>query len=219
MNYASINRQKERFYEFAADLGFDTNVFLTKENLKDYISTSVDAYREYPLFVDMFGGHYDEKALYNMMMVDFGSKLQKMAGIASSPDFEAILLIEPPNRCKEFFLQYVKVARLKDYEMLLKPSTYRQDAYENFARKKRKIYMDDNTWYIYVFATRQALQRQGYGKKLMQCATEFAKKYGYRICLETNHKANVGMYEQFGFELKDTSKYRRTLDHYVMLYE
>lgn len=219
MNCESINRNISEFYEYAIKQGMDERAFLTKDNLKDYIATSGDAYRDYPLFTQIFGGKYDEKALKDMMTVDFKSKLYKMAGIASSLNYEAILLIEPPNGCREFFLQYVKVARLSDYAMLFKPPMYRQDAYENFARKKRKLYMKDNTWYIYVFATKQELQRQGYGKKLIECATAFAKEYGYRICLETNHKINVGMYEKFGFELKDASKYRKTVDHYVMLYE
>ena len=110
MNCASINRDISEFYEYAKQQGIDANAFLTKDNLKDYIATSVDAYRDYPLFRRIFGGRYDEKALKDMMAVDFKSKLYKMAGIASSPDYEAILLIEPPNRCRDHFFQYVKVA-------------------------------------------------------------------------------------------------------------
>lgn len=216
MNYASIDRNLNEFYEYAEKQGFDKAAFLTKDNLDRYIDTSVDAYRGYPLFTSMFGGKYDEKALTKMMGVDFKSKLKKMVGIASSINYEAILLMEAPGAGRDSFLQYVKVAKAPDYAMLFKAPTYRQDAYEYFAWKKRKPYIDNKTWYIYVFATRQELQRMGYGKKLIACATSFAKEKGYKICLETNHSANVGMYEQFGFELKDASIYKRTLNHYVM---
>ena len=73
------------------------------------------------------------------------------------------------------------------------------------------------TWYIYIFTTQKKYQRQGYGKKLMEVVSSFAKENEYRIVLETDRLENVAMYEGFGFTLMDASIYNN-LNHYVMLW-
>ena len=103
--------------------------------------------------------------------------------------------------------------RREDVEKLQTP--YALPGEYPFLRGNKK---DDNTWYIYIFATRNEFQRQGHGKKLIKLLCSFADINGYRICLETNLKENVTMYENFGFKNMDSSIYKETLEHYVMLY-
>ena len=219
MRYGNGREHIGEFYEFAMQEGFSEEWFLTATNLRHFIETAIDAYREYPLFARVFGGTYDEKTLRRMMTVDFKSRFHRMAGVTGSGQYESVLIMETPNREKTGMLQYVKVAGIRDYTMLFHPATYRQGDYEKYALAKRSPYMDARTWYVYVFATKRECQRQGYGKKLMKLLLSFADQKGYRICLETNLRENVPLYEAFGFRLMDTDTYKGELDHFVMLYE
>ncbi|HAK57508.1 MAG TPA: hypothetical protein DCP06_00865 [Lachnospiraceae bacterium] len=206
------------FYDHAIRNGVDEDVIFSADNLMEYVDTALDAYREYPLFLHTFDGVYNEKVLSRMMKVDFRSRLKLMGGIASSKNYESILLFEPPNTPKTGMVEYVRVADVGDFSLLFRSAMYKQEKYEDYALEKRKEYLDDNTWYIYIFATRNEFQRQGHGKKLIKLLCSFADINGYRICLETNLKENVTMYENFGFKNMDSSIYKETLEHYVMLY-
>ncbi|MCR5683980.1 MAG: GNAT family N-acetyltransferase [Lachnospiraceae bacterium] len=218
MSYANTDGYTEGFYDHCLQNGLSKEVFLSKDNIEKYIAASVDAYRDYPLFLHVFGGRYDEKTLGRMMSVDFRSRLGVMVGIASGNEYESIMMIEPPLARKTGMAQYVKAANAADYSLIFKPAIYRQEDYEKFALNKRRAYLDEKTWYIYIFATRKEYQHKGHGKKLMNLMLSFADSTGSRLCLETNLSDNVGMYEHFGFKIMDSSTYKNALEHYVMLY-
>ncbi len=215
---ANIDTRIREFYEYAVQNGFSEDLFLQEENRERFVATALDGYRDYPLFVYVFGGKYDEKAFSRMMSIDIKSRLCTTAGIASSTDFESVMLIEPPRTKKTGMLQYVKVATPKSYSLLLEPAMYRQEAFERYALKMRKDFLDDKTWYMYIFATKKEYQHRGYGKKLMNVILPYAESKGFRICLETNHLDNITLYEHFGFELMSLSVYKDELEHCVMLY-
>ena len=205
-------------YEYAGQNGFSEDLFLQEDNREKYVATALDGYRDYPLFLYVFGGKYDEKAFSRMMSIDFKSRLRTTAGIASSSDYESIMLIEPPMTKKTGMLQYVKVATPESYSLLFVPAMYRQEAFERYALKMRRDFLDDKTWYMYIFATKKEFQHRGYGKKLMNVIITYAGRNGYRICLETNHLDNITLYEHFGFELMSLSVYKDELEHCVMLF-
>jgi len=129
-----------------------------------------------------------------------------------------MVLVEPPKTKRTRLMQYLRAADLPSYSLMLNPATYRQDAFEKYALKMRKPYLDEKTWYVYIFATKKVFQRMGYGKQLMNVLVSFANEKGYRLCLETNATENVTMYQRFGFKLMDTSNYKQRMAHYVMLY-
>ncbi len=214
----SIEESIEEFYEHALQEGILRDQLFSSENYKDYIATSVDGYRSYPLFVDMFKGNFNENVLSRMMNIDYKCRIGRVAGIASGENYESVMLLEPPCTEKTGMLHYLKIARPSDYTLLFRPALHRQQRYEEYALSKRLPYLDERTWYIYVFVTRREYQRHGYGKKLMHAACSFADKKGARVCLETNQTQNVAMYEQFGFKLMDTSVYKNRMDHFVMVY-
>ncbi|MCR4605358.1 MAG: GNAT family N-acetyltransferase [Eubacterium sp.] len=218
MSFEKNESLLREFYDYAVRSGFDEELILSRENLMKYVETSVDAYREYPLFLQIFDGRYNEKVLSRMMKVDFRSRLKMMGGIASSSNYESVLLFEPPKTKKTGMVQYVRVADVGDFSLLFKSAMYKQEKYEDYALEKREEYLDDITWYIYIFATKMDCQRQGHGKKIMKLLLDFSDLKGYRICLETNLKENVTMYENFGFKNMDSSVYGENLEHYVMLY-
>lgn len=218
MSYMNNEEKIKEFYAFVAqEEGLENRLF-SQENAKCFIDTAVDGYREYPLFTRLFDGNYDEKIMNRMISVDFRSRVGNIAGIATG-GYEAVLLMEPPQTKKMGMLQYIKVANPSDYGLLFHRTTYQQEDYEKFAAEKRKACLNDTTWYLYVFATKKEFQGQGYGKKLMERVLSFADKAGYGICLETNLKKNVAMYEHFGFRLVDVSNYKGELEHYVMTYD
>ena len=151
-----------------------------------------------------------------MMTVDFKSRMSTMAGIASSDSFESVLLVMPPEVKKTGMREYFKTGRPGDYTLLLRPVMYRLENFEKFAGARRAKYLDPDTWYLYLFATKHAFQGQGYGRKLMDFMVSFAREKSCSLCLETNDHNNVGLYEHFGFRVVDESRYRNTLDHYIM---
>ena len=217
MSYGNIDGRIGQFYDHCLQEGFSQARFFTRDNLGGFIAASVDAYRDYPLFLHVFGGRYDENTLAHMMKIDLGVRLKTMAGIACE-GFESVMMAEPPLAKKTGMLQYFGSASPKDYLLLFNPAICRQEIYEKYAARKREEYLDDKTWYIYIFATRKKYQCQGYGKQLMNLLLSFADKTGGRICLETDLADNVPMYERFGFKTVDISLYKGVLEHFVMLY-
>ena len=217
MSYVRDDGPIGELYDHAMSKGFSTDLFLCSENQDRYISTLTDAYRDYPLFTEIFEGKFDEKTFTRMMSVDIKSRLGIMAGLASSADYESVMLLEPPKARKTRMRDYFRVADAGAYTLLLKPEMYRLEDFEKFALDRRREYLDDKTWYIYIFATGKNYQGRGYGRKLMDCVLTFADENGSRICLETNSKDNVGLYRHFGFNLADSSVYKDSLEHYVML--
>lgn len=216
MNYTNDNPHVRQFYDYALQSGWTEETFFHKNSSEHYIETSVDAYHDYALFRYLFKNKDRDKAFSRMMSVDFRSRLGHLAGIASSDRFESVMLMEPPEAKKVGMIEYFGVGRPSDYKLLFYPSMHRMERFEHFSLKKRKPYLDNNTWYIYIFATKKELQGQGYGKKLMNLFLSFVKEKGYRICLETNERNNVRMYRRFGFELVDSLLYEDAVEHYVM---
>lgn len=213
------NRYSEEFVDYCLQRGFPERLFFNEANLDDYIETVVDAYNGYPVFLHVFNGKYDAETLARMLKVDFKSRVGKTLGIATG-NYESVLLFEPPKNSKTGFVQYLKSADLSSIPLFFKPETSRMGAFEKYALKKRETYLDDKTWYLYIFTTQKAYQRKGYGKRLMNLLVSFAKERGYRLCLETNLAANIGLYESFGFSLMDSSVYKKgRLQHYVMLWD
>ena len=219
MSSANGETHIREFHDYACRNGFSEDFFLSAGNQDKYIETLIDAYREYPLFLQVFDEQYDAKTFSRMISIDLKSREGALIGIASSGSYESILLVEPPGARKPSFLQYVRVADIAAYTLLLKPAMYKLEDFEKFARDQRTPFLDDHTWYIYIFATKTDAQKQGYGRKLMNLMLSYADLHGCRICLETNSLPNVAMYEHFGFRTVSTSVYKDTLEHAVMLYD
>ena len=217
MNYTNSNAYIKELYAFLEDNGLDKNTFLAINNIDKYIETSIDGYSGYPLFLKIFNGKYNKKILKKLMGVDYKSRLNNAVGISSSPNYESVMIVIPPNAKKIGMSDYFKIASPSDYTLLLKPCMYRQEKYEKYSEKKRMPYIDNNTWYIYVFATKKKFQRQGYGKKIMNLFLAYIDKNNYNLCLETDLEDNIVMYEKFGFRTVDVSVYRDTLKHYIMI--
>ncbi len=216
MNYTNTDKHIKALYDYFETNGFKSDSFFSLENVNEYMETSIDGYKGYPLFMNVFNGKYDVKTLRRMMTIDYKSRLSTTAGLSYDCSFESVMMLEPPHPKKVGMSEYVKVAKLRDYTLLLNPSMHRQENYEKYAMKKMASHLDDRTWYIYVFATKKKYQRQGYGKKIMNLLLSFADENEYKICLETNLSSNVTMYESFGFKALDVSVYKNTLKHYVM---
>ncbi len=219
MNSGKDNPYIRSFYDHAVKNGFSQEWLFGEENLEHYIDTATDAYSDYALFKHVFKGRYDTDLFAHMMRVDLRSRLDITAGIASGEKYESVMLIEPPKAEKTGMADYFGVARPEDFKLLLQPIIYRLEGFEKYARENRKQFLDDNTWYVYIFATGKEYQGRGYGKKLMEELLSFACENGFRLCLETNERGNLGMYEHFGFRTVKESLYQNTLEHYNMIYD
>ena len=217
MNTLRSDPYIRELYDFAARRGFSESTFFGRENQESYIRTAVDAYRDYALFRHVFQGQNDEKLFSKMMAVDFASRMAVMAGLAASDAYESVMLLEPPGAKKTGMPDYFRAADLPSYTLLIHPEMYKLTAFEKYARKVREPFMDNKTWYLYIFATQKQYQNMGYGKKLMETVLSFADSKECRICLETNEPDNVELYRHFGFTQVHYARYQGKLGHYVML--
>ena len=219
MSSGNNNPFTEDLYDHATQNGISDKCLFGEDSLNSYINTAIDAYRDYALFTHIFKGDYDENVFSRMMSVDLRSMLGIMAGMAWCDDYESVMLIEPPSSRKTGMKDYFGVARPEDLTLLLRPIMYRMESFEKFASDKRAPFLDDRTWYLYIFATQSSFKGMGYGKKLMNVLLSYVNRHGYRICLETNDRDNVAMYEHFGFKTVERSLYQNSLEHFNMLYD
>ena len=206
----------EKFEKCCMQKGLQESNFMSSSNMDQYIRTVVDAFSDYPVWEEAFNHNVELDTAYSVMKTDLKSRLNKTIGI-STDHYESTILIEPPMTKKNGMLQYLTAVDFKSIPLLFHPAVLWLDKYEKFAYQKRQHYIDDKTWYIYIFTTQKKYQMQGYGKKLMEVVSSFAKENEYRIVLETDRLENVAMYEGFGFTLMDASIYNN-LNHYVMLW-
>ena len=211
-----ITNYIKEFKEFCTKSGFDEDTFLSLRNLDRYIDTVVDGFEGYPVWVETFKGDYKPRILKRMLELDFKSRIHNLIGL-STDDYRSVILLEPPMTEKPGKLRYFLSADIHTFSVFLHPSTYRQDDFENYALRTRTPFIDEKTWYLYIFTTQKKYQRQGYGKKLIGSIISFAKEKGYSLCLETDLDENVPMYENFGFRVMDSSIYNNSLHHYVMV--
>ena len=218
MNYTNSSGYIQELYDFAESKGIPEQCLFSEYNQEQYIRTAVDGYSKYSLFQHLFRGKYDNDVFTRMMSVDFRSRLGIMAGLSDSEEFASVMLIEPPFSRKTGMGDYIRIARPGDFSLLFHGVVYRLEEFEKFALEKRKAYLDGKTWYLYIFATRQDAQGKGHGGKLLKLLRDFADERDYRICLETNDPDNVGLYEHFGYQLVDQSRYQDVLDHFDMVY-
>ncbi len=209
---------REKFHSFCLDNGISPDRLFSETNWSKYVDTAVDGFTDYPLFLDVCRGTYKAKTIKKIFGVDARSRLNTTLGLATD-EYESILLIEPPSMRKVGFLDYARVVKLNELHLLFIPISVRQQNFENFAKRKRKLFLDDRTIYAYMFATQMKYQRQGYGKKLFSILIRFAKENGYRICLETNKKDNAPLYEKFGFEVALEDVYKNRVEHLVMIFD
>ena len=111
--------------------------------------------------------------LTQQIAIDLKAKNGTVAGLTSSEEYESVMIVMPPMIPEAGFLQYARMIRPKDYPLLFKTATKRQGIYEKYAYKRRKGFLDDKTWYIYIYATKDRFKRQGYGKKIMKLIKNF----------------------------------------------
>ena len=100
------------------------------------------------------------------------------------------------------------------------PELSRVVEYETFAMKLKKKYTGHIDWYLYNLSVRKQAQGKGIAKKLLLPVLEFCDDEKMVTYLETNKESNVGMYERFGFELKETNWVPGSpIRHYAMVRE
>lgn len=219
MNYMDKSKLYiNELYEYASLMDIPKEGFINAKNLNEYVATAVDAYKGYSVFQYMYDGKYDEVELAQMLTIDYKSWIDRIAGMSVSQNYESIVLLEPPNAKRVGMLDYIRTATLPEFKLLFRPSLHRLEKFSKFALKLRKQFLDERTWYFYIFATRHDAQGKKYGKRLMNVLLSFAEDRNYRICLETNSDSNLSMYEHFGFKKMVSSCFNDSIVHYVMLF-
>ncbi|MBQ7506254.1 MAG: GNAT family N-acetyltransferase [Lachnospiraceae bacterium] len=214
----NTNKYVQELYEYAALHGLPEESLLTKQNLDRYVYTAVDSFRDYPLFQYLFKGDYIPGVFAHMLTVDFRNRIPNFAGLSDSSKYRSIILLDPPEAEKPGMGDYLKTSTFLDYLLVLVPALHRMEKFEDYALNERKPFMNNKTWYLYIFTTRKKAAGRGYGSRVMKTLLGFAEEKGYRICLETNDEVNIGLYEHFGFRLMLRTNYKDVLEHYIMLY-
>lgn len=157
------NNYIEEFEKHCMQKGLQESNFMSVSNMDQYIKTVVDAYSDYPVWTEAFNGNLEYDTAYSMMKVDFKSRLNKTIGI-STDNYESAILIEPPMTKRTGMLQYLTAVDFKSIPLFFHPAVLWIDKYEKFAYPKRHPYLDDKTWYIYIFTTQKNIRGRGMEK-------------------------------------------------------
>ena len=97
-------------------------------------------------------------------------------------------------------------------------STKKMTAFEKFAMEIKNKHAKHGCWYLYVFVTLPEFRGKGFGSKIMRPMLKYLDDNNQDCYLETLLPINVGIYQNYGFELKEEVKVPNTdLTLYAML--
>ncbi len=196
----------------------DAGLYIASSDDINRISeVAADSFENYPLHMWFCNEKYDKKTIKTLFEASLKSMDENCIIYADSPEmngfavwclgFTGIKTIPflTHGGIKMFFHGGVSlIKKLLDYE--------------GFAMRIKGKYTNNADWYVYNISVASHAQRKGIGKKLMNPMIDFCDRNNKSAYLETNKAINVGIYERFGFELKEKCPLPRSnFIHYAMM--
>ena len=191
-----------------------------KERLAELSEVAAVAYQDYPLHNWITKGKYDALASKLIMQTTLAGMKDDAVIYADSEELNGFAVFVPLGFTGSKTLPFLLNGGI---ELLLHSGLgiiRKLLVYENFAMKLKKKYTGHIDWYLYNLSVRKEAQGKGIAKKLLLPVLEFCDDEKMVTYLETNKESNVGMYERFGFELKETNLIPTSpVKHYSMVRE
>jgi GNAT superfamily N-acetyltransferase len=123
--------------------------------------------------------------------------------IADSKQANSVLIYIHPKSKEPSIWAYLKGGGLKMLTKLGVKSALRLLSFDTQAQKIAQRHRGERDGYLMAFATRLDKQGKHYGKPLIQALFRYLDTLGEGCYLETLKPENVGLYQHFGFDLKE----------------
>ena len=182
---------------------FEGCYIMQQEDIGCFASTLADGFSRYDLFKYICNGNYSHKKMAASWAVLIALHCKNAICIADCKNANSVLIYVRPGSKEPGVLEYLKAGGLKTLIKLGIKSTVKLLQFDAQTQKVAKRYKTDNCGYLASFATRIEKQGQHYGKPLMQALLNYLDTTGEDCYLETFKAENVGLYNNFSFQLKE----------------
>lgn len=182
---------------------FNECYVMSQSDIELFADTLADGFSQYKLFKHICNDLYNHDKMKLFWAVSIALSKDNAICIADCKDANSVLIYIRPDYKEPGPWDYLRAGGLK---MLLKLGlrmTFRLLKFDADAKKFAAKYQTANDGYLMAFATRLDKQGKHYGKPLIQALFRYLDTLGEGCYLETLKPENVGLYQHFGFDLKE----------------
>ncbi len=182
---------------------FENCYIMQSDDIKKFADTLADGFSRYNLFEYVCNSVYDHRKMSLFWALSIALNADNAICIADSKEINSVIVYIRPGSKEPSPIAYMRLGGLNLFRIGLK-SLVRLLSFDTKAQAIAKKYKTAGDGYLMAFATRLDKQRMNYGKPLMQALLDYLDAKGEGCYLETLKPENVGLYERFGFELKES---------------
>lgn len=187
------------------------NVFsgqeLSKKEITYFANTFAVSFQGYPLF-EYFSGHKYSMPKMGYFFILSLTLMRDFSYFASSDKtLHSAAVIQPCDQSRISVWRYIRSGNFRILFKLGIPSAIRMLRFESFAERIKDKYVSSNCWYFYALVTLPEHRGQGFASKVMRDVLRFLDENQQDCYLETMDPKNVKIYERYGFELKEATKF------------
>lgn len=184
---------------------FDGCYIMQQEDIESFADTLADGFSHYNIFEYVCNGVYDSEKMKLFWGFYLSLFTKNAICIADSEEINSVLIYIRPNTKEPGVLSYLRAGVLKLCFKVGLRLTWRLIHFDAEAQVFAKRYQTANDGYLLAFATRHDKQGQHYGSPLINALVNYLDHSGEGCYLETLKAENIGIYEHFGFTLKEKS--------------
>ena len=184
---------------------FENCYIMQSDDIKKFADTLADGFSRYNLFEYVCNGVYDHRKMSLFWALSIALNADNAICIADSKEINSVIVYIRPGSKEPGPISYMRLGVLNLFRIGLK-SLMRLLSFDTKAQAIAKNHKKAGDGYLMAFATRLDKQRMNYGKPLMQALLDYLDATGEGCYLETLKPENVGLYERYGFELKESVK-------------
>lgn len=183
---------------------------LTPQDISAYVDAFAVSFRGYPLFEYFLNNKYSIKKMKAFWTVSLRTILDSARFASANKEHSSLAILLPTKNSGVPIRKYVRSGGIGMACRIGIRTLYRMLSFENFATKIKNKYASPECWYLYAFVTAPESRGQGLGSKTLHTMIDFLDKRQADCYLETLTAVNVGIYQKYGFELKETVSIPKT---------
>lgn len=191
---------------------------LDKNELDVFSNNLAVSFKGYPLFEELSNYKYNVKKMKRFWKVSLKTISKKAFFLVDSEKANSLAIFLPYQKKGISTWEYVKAGALSLLPTLGIKTTNRMTSFEKFALEIKNKYAKPDCWYLFTFITMPEFRGKGMGSKIIKPMLNYIDFQNQECYLETVSPANVEIYKNFGFDLKEEVKVPNTnLTLYAML--
>ena len=194
-------------------------LYLVDKKDLDYLAEgSVEAYRDYPLHNWLANGKYDEEISRLLMLATLKTIADDAVIYADSEEMNGFAAWLPQGFSGNKTIPFLLSGGLKLFLYAGLGFVGRLLSFDAYAMNLKETLTNHYDWYLFNLSVKKDAQGKGIASKLMQPMLQFCDDERMVAYLETNKASNVGLYQHYGFDLKNEGMIPKTsVMHYAMV--